>query len=218
MGKYDKLGWHLSDSDSEEVTYTFKEVEDILGFPLPQSAKIYHPWWANDQTHVQASDGWLSHGWKVESIDLREQKIKFRNYNKKGNKSKESKQITLSKNPSPYEFEEKMRNVMSDYYKQSLYAGKAEGTPKLFDMVSEDKSIAGDAKYLTMVGGNRLPPAKFSVIAEHVWLLEKTNAKHKFLVFGNEKKVPIEWLNRYGRLVKDVAFFFFDGEKLEKLL
>jgi hypothetical protein len=48
----------------------------------------------------------------------------------------------------------------------------------------------GDAKYYTLVGGKRLLPAKFSVIAEHVWLLEKTEALGTSLVFGNERRVP----------------------------
>jgi hypothetical protein len=51
---------------------------------------------------------------------------------------------------------------------------------------------------------------KFSVIAEHVWLLEKTSAEKRFLVFGNDKRVPIEWLQRYGPLVHSVEFYFLD--------
>ncbi|MCK5582489.1 MAG: hypothetical protein KAI33_01800, partial [Elusimicrobiales bacterium] len=83
----------------------------------------------------------------------------------------------------------------------------------------KDGSIIGDAKYFTLVHGRSLPPAKFSVIAEHVWLLEKTKAKRKFLVFGNDKRVPEEWLKRYGNLVKNIVFYFIDdeNEKIKKL-
>ena len=90
--------------------------------------------------------------------------------------------------------------------------------PKKFDYVSADSQVVGDAKYYTMVGGIRLPPAKFSVIAEHVWLLEKTSARHKFLVFGNDSRVPEQWLKRYGRFVSDVEFFFMaDNLTLHRL-
>ncbi|MFN2242037.1 MAG: hypothetical protein ACK2U2_07105, partial [Anaerolineae bacterium] len=83
-----------------------------------------------------------------------------------------------------------------------------------WDMVSPDGDIVGDAKYFTLVHGQRLPPAKFSVIGEHVWLLEKTEAPTTFLVFGNDRQVP----ELYGSLVAGVSFFFLDDEgDLEQL-
>lgn len=85
-------------------------------------------------------------------------------------------------------------------------------------MVSPDGNIVGDAKYYTLVRGKRLPPAKFSIIAEHVWLLEKTGAPTTFLVFGNERDVPMLWLERYGSLVSGVAFYFLtDNGGLEQI-
>jgi len=63
-----------------------------------------------------------------------------------------------------------------------------------------------------------IPPAKFSVIAEYVWLLEKTNAATKFLVFGNDRRVPETWLTFYGNLIDNIDFFFLDYDNhLEKL-
>lgn len=86
-------------------------------------------------------------------------------------------------------------------------------------MVSTGGDLVGDAKYFTLVHGRRLPPAKFSIIAEHVWLLEKTGASTTFLVFGNDWRVPELWLERYGSLVSDVGFYFLadDGGALEEL-
>jgi hypothetical protein len=108
------------------------------------------------------------------------------------------------------QFEELARQVFNQYFGVSLSEGQVSGVPKLFDFVSPDGSVVGDAKYFTLVGGHRLPPAKFSVIAEHVWLLEKTGANTKFLVFGNDREVPVRWLARYGALVSSVQFFFMD--------
>jgi hypothetical protein len=63
-----------------------------------------------------------------------------------------------------------------------------------------------------------VPPAKFSAIAEHVWLLEKTGAATAFLVFGNDRRVPEQWLERYGHLVVGVQFYFLSDEgELEEL-
>ena len=79
-------------------------------------------------------------------------------------------------------------------------------------MVSPDHQIVGDAKYYTLVQRKRLPPAKFATIAEHIWLLEKTGAPTAFLVFGNQREVPVQWLERYGHLANGVDFYFLTDE------
>ena len=110
------------------------------------------------------------------------------------------------------QFEDLARQVFSQRFGVPLRSGQVAGVPKLFDLVSPDGDIVGDAKYYTLVGGQHLPPAKFSIIAEHVWLLEKTQARSKFLVFGNDLEVPKRWLSRYGHLRGDVAFYFLTDE------
>jgi hypothetical protein len=103
---------------------------------------------------------------------------------------------------------------MSIHLGVPLTSGQVPGVPKQFDMISPDNRIVGDAKYYTMVRGQHLPPAKFATIAEHVWLLEKTEAQTTFLVFGNQREVPVQWLERYGGLASGVDFYFLsdDGE------
>jgi hypothetical protein len=113
---------------------------------------------------------------------------------------------------TPQAFEELAQKKMSDHFGVPLTTAEVPGVPKKFDMVSPDKEIVGDAKYFTLVRGQRLPPAKFSVIAEHVWLLEKTDAATKFLVFGNDRQVPELWLKRYGDLASGVAFYFLTDD------
>ena len=125
---------------------------------------------------------------------------------------------TEEKKLSPRAFEELARSVMSAHFGVPLVRGEVPGVPKEFDMVSPDKDIVGDAKYFTLVRGQWLPPAKFSIIAEHVWLLEKTGAPVTFLVFGNDRQVPALWLQRYGNLTSGVAFYFLtDDGALEQL-
>jgi len=115
-------------------------------------------------------------------------------------------------------FEAAARTSMSEHFKTALVAGSVNNVPKVFDFVSADGSIVGDAKFYTLVGGVGTPPAKNATIAEHVWLLEKTGAAKTFLVFGNDRRVPEKWLQRYGALVRDVAFYYLatDG-KLERI-
>jgi hypothetical protein len=79
-------------------------------------------------------------------------------------------------------------------------------------MASDDGTIVGDAKYLTLVRGTALPPAKFMEIAGHVWLLQHTASKSRFLVFGNQREVPERWLRKYGELIGDVRFFFLTDQ------
>jgi len=113
---------------------------------------------------------------------------------------------------SPAGFEARARRVLSRHYGVDLVAGKVGAVHKIFDLVSPDGQVVGDAKYYTRVGGVRLPPAKFATIAEHVWLLERTGATRTFLVFGNDREVPVLWLARYGTLIAGTVFFYLDGD------
>ena len=79
-------------------------------------------------------------------------------------------------------------------------------------MISENSKVVGGVKYLTMVRGEPIPPVKFSMIPEHVLLLEKISTTNKFLLSCNDRRVPEEWLKRYGHQVRDVVFFFLDEQ------
>ena len=119
---------------------------------------------------------------------------------------------TLPPSMSPSQFEDMARRVCGAHFGTPLLPRRVPNVWKIFDLVSDDLAIVGDAKFFTLVRGVGLPPAKFSVIAEHVWLLEKTAAQTKFLVFGNDRRVPAAWLERYGSLARGVLFFFLSGE------
>lgn len=108
--------------------------------------------------------------------------------------------------------------VMSDHLGVTLESRGVPGVPWRFDLVSPDMDIVGDTLYFAPVQGQRLPLAKYAVISERVWLLERTGATVKFLVFGNDRYVPVLWLDRYGHLVSDVVFYFLsDEDVLERL-
>lgn len=116
------------------------------------------------------------------------------------------------------EFQKLATRMMSKYLGTPLIEKNPNGFPKRFDMVSPDEKIVGDVKFLTLVRGEKLPPAKFMEIAGHVWLLESVNTERRFLVFGNQREVAVSWLKKYGKLVKNVEFYFIDEHSnVEKL-
>lgn len=244
-GKYAPLFNYLRALEEDEWPASFAEIEAVLGFALPRSARTYQAWWSNQinsgsHTHAQA---WQRAGWKARNVNLMDEAVIFEraptarprsgeelpkggvaptaNAGIEQQMAGDTEDQTVSiagAGPAHTLFEQLARWVMSDTYATKLQSGKLPGVNKIFDMTSPDGTVVGDAKYYTMVGGERLPPAKFSVIAEHVWLLEKTDAKRKFLVFGNDRRVSEKWLEKYGDLVSDVAFYFLsDDGQLEVL-
>ncbi len=119
---------------------------------------------------------------------------------------------------SPAAFAALARKVLSERNATTLAPGTLPEVCKRFDLVAQDGRIVGDAKYFTLVRSTGLPTAKFSIIAEHVWLMEKTRAPVRFLVFGNDRNVPLLWLARYGNLVgSTVSYFLTDDGQLEHL-
>ena len=57
---------------------------------------------------------------------------------------------------------------MEAHFKVVLSERRPAGSPKKFGLVSKAEDIVGDAKCLTLVAGERLPPAEFMEIAGHV--------------------------------------------------
>lgn len=78
MSKYDPLMQALERSKANTVPYTFTEIEAVLGFELPKSARSFRPWWSNDsKSHTQAR-AWLSAGYKATEVNLEGEQVVFR--------------------------------------------------------------------------------------------------------------------------------------------
>ena len=71
--KYESLELHLRSVPAtvREVTLQFSELEQILGGPLPQSARTHRPWWANqkDSKSRPQAHAWLSAGFEVDTVN-----------------------------------------------------------------------------------------------------------------------------------------------------
>ncbi len=70
--KYSSLTNHLRAQGGNEVTLLFSEADKVLGFPLPESAKQYQAYWANqsDTTNRPWAKAWQDAGFYVESFRL----------------------------------------------------------------------------------------------------------------------------------------------------
>ena len=71
-GKYAPLYRRLLATDGPDWRVSFSELEAILGFSLPNSARLYRPWWSNQKhgsghSHALA---WSAAGWKTRAVDL----------------------------------------------------------------------------------------------------------------------------------------------------
>ena len=76
--KYDPLYDYLVNSPETVVSLRFSEIEFILGFTLPASARRYRAWWANERegTHSHARS-WLEASYGTQGVDLNAQTVRF---------------------------------------------------------------------------------------------------------------------------------------------
>ena len=78
-GKYAPLYRHLLARSGPDWRTSFAEVEAVLGFRLPDSARLHRPWWANSakgngHSHALA---WQAAGWKTGEVDLDAETLVF---------------------------------------------------------------------------------------------------------------------------------------------
>lgn len=77
MSKYQPLSEHFAGHTGPEWRASFSEVERVLGFALPKSARAGAEWWSNqaDRPHVRA---WTGEGWQVAEVDMAAEQVVFR--------------------------------------------------------------------------------------------------------------------------------------------
>jgi hypothetical protein len=82
MAKYDPLRDHLAGlpRGQNRATLSFTRVEELLGEPLPPSARAYDDWWRGRARwrKVIESRPWETVGWVVDDLDLRIGFVTFR--------------------------------------------------------------------------------------------------------------------------------------------
>ena len=84
-GKYQPLYQHLSSLQAQEWRTSFGEIEAVIGFELPPSARLHRPWWGNQggasgHSHALA---WSVAGWETAQVDMDGETLLFRRTNPK---------------------------------------------------------------------------------------------------------------------------------------
>ena len=60
-GRSAPLHKYLDERYADAVVLTFAEIEDLIGFALPDVARLSHDWWttpASDTSHSRFADSW----------------------------------------------------------------------------------------------------------------------------------------------------------------
>lgn len=75
-GKYRFLADFLHNHGGDSITMTFKQIEDLIGQPLPSSAYNHRAYWSNTDTH-SISKVWMQAGYMTTYVNLLSRKVIF---------------------------------------------------------------------------------------------------------------------------------------------
>ena len=81
MSKYDPLTQHLTARNQLRIAMGFGELEHLLGFDLPASARKHRAWWSNNPSNSVMTKAWLRAGYHSEQVDLAAEKLVFARLN-----------------------------------------------------------------------------------------------------------------------------------------
>lgn len=98
MSKYDPLFRFFHEETKNRITRSFEEIERIVGFKLPESAKSYPAWWRNTKLGHSQSDAWLANGWKISELSISRQIVTF----ERERSSKKRITKNIKSNPQPH--------------------------------------------------------------------------------------------------------------------
>ncbi|MGH2808222.1 MAG: DUF7662 domain-containing protein [Actinomycetota bacterium] len=75
--KYIRLAAHLAGQPPgvDRLTLTLPEIEEIVGEPLPSTAR-FPSWWRNDERKMH-SRAWLTAGWRVGEVAGEKAAVEF---------------------------------------------------------------------------------------------------------------------------------------------
>lgn len=75
MGKYEPLERFLKSLDARQWRASFEDIERILNFKLPKSARTHPAWWSNDETGHSHARAWLDAGRRTRDVDIAAGKV-----------------------------------------------------------------------------------------------------------------------------------------------
>lgn len=78
-GKYAPLYRSLRMRSERRWRVSFTDIEAVLGFTLPESARLHRPWWSNQRNRrgYAHSLAWQLAGWRTAAVDLEHESLVF---------------------------------------------------------------------------------------------------------------------------------------------
>lgn len=76
QSRYAPLRDFFAAASGDAVALSFKRVEELLGSPLPESARRHRSFWANS-AKLSSARAWMEAGWEVASLDMRGERVVF---------------------------------------------------------------------------------------------------------------------------------------------
>lgn len=79
--KYGPLRTYLYEQQEtglSNIRLEFRDLESLLGFELPDSARKHRAWWGNDSNTHPHARAWMAAGWLVDDVDMNAEQVSFR--------------------------------------------------------------------------------------------------------------------------------------------
>ena len=75
--KYFPLFTHLQRCDERSQVLTFREIESLIGAPLPKSARTSKAFWSNRSSGALQARAWMNAGYHVLDVNFHSQQVTF---------------------------------------------------------------------------------------------------------------------------------------------
>ena len=98
---YTALTAFLDGQAGDRVALSFEQLEDIIGFPLPESARKHGVWWTNSPSSGRHNEAWLTAGWKTSNRNLKAQTIQFERIGSPSQPEQQARQVSPSSSFDP---------------------------------------------------------------------------------------------------------------------
>lgn len=101
MSKYSPLEKFLkANANKDTIPMSFMEIEQVLGFKLPESSRKYRAWWSNNSSNNVMTESWLNAGFETQNVDMQSRKLSFRRFKSNSIQKKSPFSIILNLKPN----------------------------------------------------------------------------------------------------------------------
>lgn len=183
MGKFDRFAFYLNNKEEDEFTLYFDEIEDILGFDLPESAYEYSAYWNASQGHSLANI--IDECGFRTKVDMSIPKITFHRYRYSALELKAKQKADKEKIKKPVT-EHMVQQVKSTNSLTGI-ANNIKEVMKKVEVITKDLGypISEDAYHIEDMGCPHVQPSQLpkGYAAVYIFVYEQKD-KDEFLKIG----------------------------------